>query len=79
MQSTIRNGPLTPLRHAPDMDFTEEERRAWHEARRRGDDDADGCSDGVPAHVCLHCGNEFVSSAGVVTEDAAICDVCNGD
>lgn len=30
-------------------------------------------------HVCLHCNNPFPSSAGVVTPDAAICDVCNGD
>lgn len=29
--------------------------------------------------VCLHCNNPFHPSAGVVTPDAAICDVCNGD
>lgn len=27
--------------------------------------------------ICLHCSNEFTE--GVVTADAAICDVCNGD
>ena len=28
--------------------------------------------------VCLHCGNPFNPDDGVVTPDAAICDVCNG-
>lgn len=27
--------------------------------------------------VCLHCNNPFRVSEGVVTSDAAICDVCN--
>tara|TARA_R110002072_G_C7965586_1_gene534287 strand:+ start:1624 stop:1800 length:177 start_codon:yes stop_codon:yes gene_type:complete len=27
--------------------------------------------------VCLHCNNPFPVSEGVVTADAAICDVCN--
>lgn len=29
--------------------------------------------------ICLHCNNPFPISAGVVTPEAAICDVCNGD
>lgn len=28
--------------------------------------------------VCLHCNNPFRLSDGVVTPDAALCDVCNG-
>lgn len=61
------------------MDFTDEERRAWHAARRHDSGDSDDGSEGEPANVCLHCGNAFGSGDGVVTEDAAICDVCNGD
>lgn len=29
--------------------------------------------------TCLHCGNPFLISEGVVTSDAALCDICNGD
>jgi hypothetical protein len=28
-------------------------------------------------YTCLHCGNPF--NDGVVTSQAAICDICNGD
>ncbi len=58
------------------MDFTDEERRAWHEARRRGNDDSDEAT-GDPATACLHCGAAVTSGNGVVAVDAAICDVCN--
>jgi hypothetical protein len=27
--------------------------------------------------ICLHCGNMFRVTEGVVTPEAAICDVCN--
>ncbi len=33
---------------------------------------------GVGYEICLHCGNPFRVTDGVVTPDAAICDVCNG-
>ncbi len=29
--------------------------------------------------VCLHCGNAFRVADGIVTADAALCDVCNSD
>lgn len=32
-----------------------------------------------PQHICLHCNNAFESGQGVVTEDGALCDVCNGN
>ncbi len=32
-----------------------------------------------PQHVCLHCGNAFEPAYGIVTDDGALCDVCNGD
>ncbi|THD34479.1 MAG: hypothetical protein E7773_14920 [Sphingomonas sp.] len=60
------------------MSFTEEERAAWHAARRRGSA-ATIDAEGPPRHVCLHCGNAFGVNEGTVTEEAALCDVCNGD
>ena len=30
-------------------------------------------------HICLHCSNPFAQGQGVVTNDGALCDVCNGD
>lgn len=40
-------------------------------------DDCD-LEDGANYATCLHCYNPFRVSNGVVTPDAAICDVCNG-
>lgn len=57
------------------MAFTEKEKRAWHMARRRGEHSG-GASD-VPSEICGHCGTRFPKGAGVVTDDFAICDVCN--
>lgn len=64
------------------MSFTPEERRQWHEQKRRrenGNGNAHDEWEGNPASVCLHCGNPFGAGNGVVTEDAAICDICLGD
>lgn len=60
------------------MDFTDEERRAWHAARKDNFTDSTD-DDGTVAGTCLHCGAAFGHGAGVVTDEAAICDVCNGD
>ena len=49
------------------LKWADEQRKREKEARQAG----------YP--VCLHCKNPFPPSAGVVTADAAICDVCNGD
>ncbi len=40
-------------------------------------DDCD-LEDGANYATCLHCNNPFRVSNGVMTPDAAICDVCNG-
>ncbi len=60
------------------MSFTEKEKRDWLEERRQRNtgetfekDSASG------SNICLHCGNAFTSGTGTVTEDAAICDICN--
>lgn len=61
------------------MAFTDEERRAWHEAKRRRETAGESFTDGIPAAVCVHCGNAFAWSDGVVTDEVALCDICNGD
>ena len=61
------------------MDFTDAERKAWHDERRRRGSSATLQQDGVPTATCLHCQREFPISEGVVTADAALCDICNGD
>jgi hypothetical protein len=60
------------------MSFTEKEKQNWLKAKRQRDmgeafegDTASG------SNICLHCGNAFNDGDGTVTEDAAICDICN--
>ncbi len=77
------------------MPFTEEQRAAWLAAKRAGmeqefDVENDTVADfegdwgvswdaaSIPL-VCLHCGRSFPVGEGSVGEEAAICDVCNGD
>ena len=63
------------------MPFTEEEKRKWHDDKRRrenGSNDAD-LHRAQHAAVCLHCSNPFSINDGVITDDAAICYVCLGD
>jgi hypothetical protein len=50
-------------------------RKAVQERRRR---EAQERSADVECEICLHCGNPFRATDGVVTPDAALCDVCNG-
>lgn len=59
------------------MPFTEAEKRKWHADRQAGRSDSDHIE--VASNVCGHCGNPFSASAGVVTDDFSICDVCNDD
>lgn len=60
------------------MPFTEAERKAWHAERARQRRDRPAWPDQNP-NVCIHCGNAFELSDGVVTDEVAICDVCNGE
>ena len=77
------------------MPFTEEQRAALLAAKRAGlehefdaendtaaDFEVDWCTSEEAASVplvCLRCGRSFSSGEGSVGEDAAICDICNGD
>ena len=48
-----------------------------HEGEQSGYDPAVLVGDAEQMHTCLHCKNDFRDGDGVVTADAAICDVCN--
>ncbi len=56
--------------------MSNDDRRDPVQKRRRRE--APEPSKDVDDETCLHCGNPFRVSDGVVTPDAAICDVCNG-
>lgn len=67
------------------MSFTDAERRKWlgeKLARERSLPSSAGeqhqTTENMEEYtVCLHCNNSFRRSEGSVTQDAAICDVCN--
>jgi hypothetical protein len=62
------------------MPFTDEERRRWHEeklARERAPEPPPWRP--LPVAVCVNCHNLFGYNEGVVTDEAALCDLCLGD
>lgn len=67
------------------MGFTDEEKKQWLEGRNKREVRSLRGSSGTSQHIgesadfaiCLHCNNPFRRSEGTVTQDAAICDVCN--
>lgn len=63
------------------MPFTEDGKRKWHDDKRRRENASNDSHlhHAQPAAVCLHCSNPFGINDGVVTDDAAICNVCLGD
>ena len=63
------------------MPFTKEEKRKWHDEKRRRENAGNSAHlhHGQRAAICLHCSNPFSINDGVITDDAAICDVCLGD
>ena len=61
------------------MPFTEDEKRRWHEAKRARERRPKGVYPSEPNAICIHCNNPFGISEGVVTDEVALCDVCNGD
>jgi hypothetical protein len=61
------------------MPFTDEERRLWHEQRRRQRGTVEVEYGLQHTATCLHCGNPFPFDEGSITDDAALCDICLGD
>ena len=61
------------------MPFTEEEKRRWHQEKKRREDREEPAIHSAHVAICLHCQQPFGISDGVITEEGALCDVCNGD
>ncbi|MFN5129016.1 MAG: hypothetical protein ACK519_11525 [Sphingomonadaceae bacterium] len=61
------------------MAFTPDEIRQWHEEKRRREAKSDFTFKSAPAAICINCQNPFGTNEGVITDEVAICDVCNGD
>ena len=61
------------------MPFTENEKRRWHEEKKLRAIRAVSASSSEPIAICIHCQNPFGVSQGVITDEIALCDVCNGD
>ena len=61
------------------MSFTDEEKRLWHEEKKKREYRPMPVYRSEPIAVCVHCQNPFGISEGVVTPDVALCDVCSGD
>jgi formylmethanofuran dehydrogenase subunit E len=60
------------------MPFTPEEIRQWHDARRKLQVEPERALS-EPIATCIHCQKPFGANEGVVEDDVALCDVCNGD
>jgi len=61
------------------MPFTEDEIRAWHEARRRLEHRPQPIWRPEARAICINCHNPFGFNEGVITDDVALCDICAGD
>ena len=61
------------------MPFTEEEKRAWHAAKRTREDQPRATFRPEPVAVCVHCQNPFGISEGFIADEFALCDICSGD
>jgi hypothetical protein len=61
------------------MPFTEDEWRAWHDEKRAREHRAQPVHRPPPAAICINCQSPFGLSAGVITDQVALCDICSGD
>jgi hypothetical protein len=61
------------------MPFTEEEKRAWHEAKRLREERPLPARQVERFAISVHWQQPFGINGGVITEDAALCDICLGD
>lgn len=60
------------------MSFSEEEVRQWHEEKRKREQEPPRRRP-APAATCVSCQRAFGFSEGTITEEVAICDICNGE
>jgi hypothetical protein len=61
------------------MPFTDEERQQWHEDKKRREQKPDPAFRSAPVAICIHCQQPFGINEGVITDEVALCDICNGD
>lgn len=61
------------------MSFTEEEKRAWHEAKLKREDRPEITFRTAPVTECIHCGQPFGYDEGYISDDVSLCDTCDGD
>ena len=61
------------------MAFTEEEFRKWHAEKQKREYRPSLKVSSPPVAECVVCQNPFGVSEGTITDEVAICDVCNGD
>lgn len=61
------------------MAFTDEEKRAWHEDKRKREAKPELVWQSQPVTQCIHCGALFGYGEGYISDEVSLCDVCNGD
>lgn len=61
------------------MPFTEKERRAWHAEKRARERRQERIHRSEPVAICTNCQNPFGINEGVITDEFALCDICDGD
>jgi hypothetical protein len=61
------------------MPFTEEEKRAWHIAKRQREFRPEPDFRIRPVTKCVYCGQPFGYAEGYISDDVSLCDACDGD
>jgi hypothetical protein len=61
------------------MPFTKEEFEAWHKAKLDREWRPTPEFRDPPIATCVHCHRHFGITEGMVTDEFAICDICNDD
>lgn len=61
------------------MAFTDGERRAWHEAKRKRETKPESVRRSQPVTLCIHCGVPFGYGEGFISDEVSLCDICDGD
>jgi hypothetical protein len=61
------------------VSFTKEEFEAWHKAKREREFRAELTFESPPVAICIHCHRPFGMTEGVIMNELALCDICNGD
>jgi hypothetical protein len=60
------------------MTFSKEEFETWHCAKLQREFRPTPIYQAPPVATCVHCQRPFGISEGTITDDVAICDICEG-